>query len=169
MSAITRPIGNVYGGAWFVFIMWAIIAALGLLNLMTAIFVESIIQISRSGPPAQYLSLSHTAPCSNSLSVTHAVFLSHTQQHAVISSLSTRDDLSQVLRICLCASIYNLVLHSIAYRFVGCQQLIRKKSCSKRDSGKHSSKLLSQEARVRLVWVLQAGSPRCHPRTISKV
>jgi len=47
MSGITRPIGEVKPMAYFVLILWCCIGALGLLNLMTAIFIDSLTTLSR--------------------------------------------------------------------------------------------------------------------------
>ena len=42
MSGITRPIGDVYAGAFPFFIFFVLLGSLGMLNLLTAIFVESL-------------------------------------------------------------------------------------------------------------------------------
>lgn len=42
MSGITRPIGDVYVGAFPFFICFVLLGSLGMLNLLTAIFVESL-------------------------------------------------------------------------------------------------------------------------------
>jgi len=47
MSEIVHPVGDVYPFAWFVFLLWCCIGALGLLNLMTAIFIDSLTALSR--------------------------------------------------------------------------------------------------------------------------
>jgi len=45
MSSITRPVGDV--GAFPFFIIFTFLAALGLLNLLTAIFVESLAEVTK--------------------------------------------------------------------------------------------------------------------------
>jgi voltage-gated sodium channel len=49
MSGITRPVGNVYQPAFFFFVFFVGLASLGLLNLLTAIFVESLSQLTKDG------------------------------------------------------------------------------------------------------------------------
>ena len=49
MSEIVHPVGDVYPFAWLVFLLWCCIGALGLLNLMTAIFIDSLTVLSRKG------------------------------------------------------------------------------------------------------------------------
>lgn len=47
MSGITRPIGDVYVMAFPFFIVLTFLSALGMLNLLTAIFVESLAELSK--------------------------------------------------------------------------------------------------------------------------
>lgn len=53
MSTVTRPIGKLYPGAFFFFIFFVGLASLGMLNLLTAIFVESLSRLTAEGALAQ--------------------------------------------------------------------------------------------------------------------
>jgi len=49
MSSVTRPVGNVHTSAFFFFVAFVGIAGLGILNLLTAIFVESLAEQTKEG------------------------------------------------------------------------------------------------------------------------
>ena len=47
-SQIARPTGQAYGGqAWIFFMFFLVLVSLGLLNLLTAVFIESLLEESR--------------------------------------------------------------------------------------------------------------------------
>ena len=46
-----RPVGNVFPGAFVFFIIFACLASLGMLNLLTAIFVESLSALTKQANP----------------------------------------------------------------------------------------------------------------------
>lgn len=46
MSGITRPIADEAPAAWVFFIVFALVAALGLLNLLTAVFIDALTELS---------------------------------------------------------------------------------------------------------------------------
>jgi len=48
-SGVMRPIGNVYPAAFFFFLVFVGLSSLGMLNLLTAIFVESLASLTKAG------------------------------------------------------------------------------------------------------------------------
>ena len=53
MSGVTRPLGDHYFGAWFFCIIFVIIFSLGLLNLLTAIFIEALAALTKENAIAE--------------------------------------------------------------------------------------------------------------------
>jgi len=46
-AEIVRPIGDIYPAAWIFFLFWLAIAAIGLLNLLTAVFIDALTELSK--------------------------------------------------------------------------------------------------------------------------
>ncbi len=76
-AAIVRPIGDRMPIAWVFFLLWIAIAAVGLLNLLTAVFIDALTDLNKQAVEAKRVANQERRLKATSLSYSLAYLLTH--------------------------------------------------------------------------------------------